>query len=65
MCCRLRVHAEGFWDGGTGIRQKSAVQWSGVGIESMSLDVDILVIVYEDLMFVFRIFGRCRGTDAV
>lgn len=39
--------------GCTGIKQKSAVQWSGVGIESMSIDdVDIFAsIVLENLMF--------------
>lgn len=40
----------------TGIRQKSAVQWSGVGIESMSIDgVDILLEFHFKLEIVLWI----------
>lgn len=39
----LGVVRWGFGEGRTGIRQKSAVQWSGVGIESIDDGDDILL----------------------
>lgn len=57
----LSVWVAQLWgDGRTGIRQKSAVQWSGVGIESMSIDDDVDIFCLNCVLISKMVFLECE-----